>query len=672
MPMIKSTAKKIVSSAIAFAMSISLSVVAVGAGALGITAISATGVGMSAANAAPINVVSNGWTLTVPDLNFTTSSWKFVLTPNSPNFLDDFDSVTLKLKDSKGKEIGSAFDYASMAKDPKLDFTMYVDASDFSKVESTSSFIATAEIKRGSSSKQANVNITFSVPTTSFPKRPVVFADYLSFSTDLSTLELPFPRDCEDLEFKYTVSDPFSEISDIDFSLKDAKGKEIASKSVYSSEKGEQKGDFSICDYTVKTATAPFSIDVVIAFDDETGKSKLSKNYKILNSKFPKRPVAFADYLSFSTDLTTLEMPFPKECEALEFKYTMNDPFSEISDIDFSLIDAKGEEIASESAYSSQKGEQKGDFSVCGYTIKDATAPFSIDVVITFDDETGKSNLSKNYKILNSKFPKRPVVFADYLTMKTDFANTEIPYPKSCTPFEYQYDLNDPYDEISSLDFSLLDGSGKSLASDFDFAGESKTQTGSISLCDFTIANAVGPFTLKATIKFSSSNGKPSLESVIPVKIENPAIKYLTALKAQGVVCVKGSTYSVAKSGKCPSGAKAVNFSEPTELQWNTLTRSPAQVKGKNFVIFGCVAQFDANTGGSKFRAYASKTPTASWLSGVNSMFSGNAKSLLKLKENDAFIAKVNVSGAISYSTIGNKTSVPSFAVRDFVKIGTC
>jgi hypothetical protein len=56
----------------------------------------------------------------------------------------------------------------------------------------------------------------------------------------------------------------------------------------------------------------------------------------------------------------------------------------------------------------------------------------------------------------------------------------------------------------------------------------------------------------------------------------------------------------------------------------------------------------------------------------LNSIFSGNAKSLLKLKEDDAFIAKVNVSGAVSYSTIGNKTSVPSFAVRDFVKIGTC
>ena len=552
--MIKSTAKKIVSSAIAFAMSISLSVVAVGAGALGITAFSATGVGITAANAAPINVISNGWTLTVPDLNFTSSYWVFVLTPNSPNFFDAGDSVNFTLKDSKGKSIGSSYDFTSTARKANLEFDIYVNASSFSTIDTVNSLIATAEIERGFSSKLSDLNLTFSVPTKSLPKRPVGFGDYLKFSSDLTNLEMPFPTDCEDLEFKYTINDPFSEISDIDFSLKDA----------------------------------------------------------------------------------------------------------------------KGEEIASEYAYSSEKGEQKGDFSICDYKVKDATSPFSIDVVIAFDDETGKSNLSKNYTILNSKFPKRPVVFADYLTMKTDFATTEIPYPKSCTPFEYQYSINDPYDEISSLDFSLLDGSGKSLASDFDFASEATTQTGSISLCDFTIAKAVGPFTLKATIKFSTSTGKPSLESVIPVKIENPAVKHLAALNAQGVVCAKGSTFSVAKSGKCPAGTKAVKFTEPTDIQWNTLTRAPAQVKGKNLLIFGCVSQFDANTGGSKFRAYASKTPTASWLSGVNSIFTGNAKNLLKLKEDDAFVAKINVTGATSYSTIGNKTTVPTFAIRDFVKIGTC
>ena len=535
-------------------MSISLSVVSVGAGALGITAFSATGAGITAANAAPINVVSNGWTLTVPDLNFTSSYWVFVLTPNAPNFYDAGDSVNFTLKDSKGNSIGSSYDFTSTARKANLEFDIYVNASSFSTIDTVNSLIATAALDRGFSSKLSDLNLTFNVPTKSLPKRPVGFGDYLKFSSDLTDLEMPFPTDCEDLEFKYTINDPFSEISDIDFSLKDA----------------------------------------------------------------------------------------------------------------------KGEEIASEYAYSSEKGEQKSDFRICDYTVKDATAPFSIDVVIAFDDETGKSNLSKNYEILNSKFPKRPVVFADYLTMKTDFATTEIPYPKSCTPFEYQYSINDPYDEISSLDFSLLDGSGKSLASDFDFASEATTQTGSISLCDFTIAKAVGPFTLKSTIKFSTSTGKPSLESVIPVKIENPAVKHLAALNAQGVVCAKGSTFSVAKSGKCPAGTKAVKFTEPTDIQWNTLTRAPAQVKGKNLLIFGCVSQFDANTGGSKFRAYASKTPTASWLSGVNSIFTGNAKNLLKLKEDDAFVAKINVTGATSYSTIGNKTTVPTFAIRDFVKIGTC
>jgi len=554
MSMIKSSAKKIVSSAIAFAMSISVSVVAVGAGALGITAISATGVGISAANAAPVNVVSNGWTLTVPDLNFTTSSWKFKLAPVSPNVLGTLDTLELTLTDSKGAKIGSSYNYISTDKQASVEFTVYADSSKFVDMDTLNPFVAEIVIDRGYNSKEKDATLNFKIPTTTFPKRPKTFDEYLKFSEDLSKKELPFPKDCAPYEFKYSINDPFVELSQVVFNLNDATGKTLEN-----------------------------------------------------------------DYAT-----------------------------------------SRGSEI------------QKSDFSICNYELKDSAGPYTLETILSFNDSTGKSDLSTITKLPSNNFPKRPTAFADYIIMKTDFATTEIPYPKSCTPFEYQYSVIDPYDEISSLDFSLLDGTGKSLASDFDFVSETTTQTGSISLCDFTIAKAVGPFNLKATIKFSSSTGKPSLESLISVKIENPAVKHLVALNAQGVVCVKGSTYSVAKSGKCPSGAKVINFSEPTEIQWNTLTRSPGQVKGKNFVIFGCVAQFDANTGGSKFRAYASKTPTASWLSGVNSLFTGNAKSLLKLKEDDAFIAKVNVSGAVSYSTIGNKTSVPSFAVRDFVKIGTC
>jgi hypothetical protein len=115
-----------------------------------------------------------------------------------------------------------------------------------------------------------------------------------------------------------------------------------------------------------------------------------------------------------------------------------------------------------------------------------------------------------------------------------------------------------------------------------------------------------------------------------------------------------------------------VNFTKPTTTQWNSLSRTPNSQKGKNFIVYGCVAQFDANTGGSKFRGYVLPDPAKSYYSGVNSLLTGNAKSLLKLSEKDAFAAKVYVSGATTYTSIGGRNAVPNFAIRDFVKIGTC
>jgi hypothetical protein len=57
---------------------------------------------------------------------------------------------------------------------------------------------------------------------------------------------------------------------------------------------------------------------------------------------------------------------------------------------------------------------------------------------------------------------------------------------------------------------------------------------------------------------------------------------------------------------------------------------------------------------------------------GVNAIFTGSAKSLLKLSEKTAFIAKVNVNGGVAYTTFGGKTSVPSFAIKQFQTIGSC
>lgn len=544
--------KKKFSRAISISLALALNLGAVGAlslVSLGITAI-------VPAMAAPINVTANGWTLTVPDLNFSSSYWKFSLVPNSTNSFDPYDQIKFELKDAKGKLIGSDFDFIASTKVASTELEIYVNRSSFSAIDTVNPFVATATITRDSGSKQSSVLLTFKVPTTSIPKKPVSFSEYIKFETDIAKQELPFPL---------------------------------------------------------------------------------------------------------------------KDCLKYEFKYSILDPYDELSEVNFELRDSNNEEVKSDYATSSNSGIQKSDFDICAYDIKEAVGPFTFVTKLVFDDETGKSDLISTIKAPSNNFPKRPVTFTDYLTLKTDFSTTEIPYPKSCSSFEFQYLLNDPYGNISTTDFVLLDVTGKEIASDSNYLNDSPTQSSSLSICDYTLAKSAAPFTLRASINFSSSTGKLALQQIIPVKIENPVVKHLTALNAQGVVCVKGSTYTVLKSGKCASGYKIVNFSEPTDLQWNTLTRSPAQMKGKNFVIFACVAQFDANTGGSKFRAYAATTPQASsWLSGVNSLFTGNAKSLLKLKEDDAFIAKVNVVGATSYSTIGNKTTVPSFAVRDFVKIGTC
>jgi len=115
-----------------------------------------------------------------------------------------------------------------------------------------------------------------------------------------------------------------------------------------------------------------------------------------------------------------------------------------------------------------------------------------------------------------------------------------------------------------------------------------------------------------------------------------------------------------------------VNFGPISTIQWNTLTRSAGSLKNRNFMVYGCVAQFDGNTGGSKFRAYALPSPAERYYDGANSLFTGSAKALLKLSKDDAFAAKVTISGATTYSTLGGRTSVPSFLIRDFVKIGTC
>ncbi len=267
-------------------------------------------------------------------------------------------------------------------------------------------------------------------------------------------------------------------------------------------------------------------------------------------------------------------------------------------------------------------------------------------------------------------FPRKPVLLTDYIKLNSDFSKP-IAFPKECSDVLFSYTMNDPYQDIDQVNFDIVDATGKSLAGAYSYGYRSETIQGDMTLCPYSLEAAIAPFSFQIEIQFESILNKTPLVSKYLYNVGSKYAATDNLVSQMPTVCQKGSTYKTSKGG-CPEGFKAVTFSTPTTIQWNSLTRSANSMKGKKFLLYGCVAQFDTNTGGSKFRAYSLPAPAERYYDGANSLFTGSAKSLLKLSKDDAFAAKVVVSGATTYTTLGGRTSVPSFSIKDFVKIGKC
>lgn len=313
-----------------------------------------------------------------------------------------------------------------------------------------------------------------------------------------------------------------------------------------------------------------------------------------------------------------------------------------------------------------------------------------VDVTVIYKEYLTSSEISKglNVKVQINRFdlrqpggiltfvvptttlPKRPIQNSDYINLNSDFSKP-LTYPEACTKVPFSYTMNDPYEEISQVNFDIIDSKGKSLAGAYSYGYRSGIIQGELSLCDYSLSSATGPFQFQIELEFDSDLKKSPGIILSPFVVAGKFATVDTQVSAMPSVCQKGGTYRVSK-GRCPTGFNLINFTALSTIQWNTLTRSAGSLKNKNFMIYGCVAQFDSNTGGSKFRAYALPTPAERYFAGANSLFTGSAKALLTLSKDDAFAAKVTVSGASTYTTLGGRTSVPSFMIRDFVKIGTC
>lgn len=302
-------------------------------------------------------------------------------------------------------------------------------------------------------------------------------------------------------------------------------------------------------------------------------------------------------------------------------------------------------------------------------TSSELTKGLNVKVQISrFDPRQPGGNLT--FIVPTTTFPKRPIQNSDYISLNSDFSKP-LTYPEDCTKVPFSYTINDPYEEIDQVNFDIIDAKGKSLAGAYSYGYRGGVIQGELSLCDYSLSSATAPYQFQIELEFISDLKKSPGIILSPFVVAGKFATVDTQVSGMSSVCQKGTSYKTS-NGACPAGFKLVNFGPISSIQWNTLTRSAGSLKNKNFIVYGCVAQFDSNTGGSKFRAYTLPSPAERYYEGANSLFTGSAKALLKLSEDDAFAAKVTVSGATTYTTLGGRTSVPSFLIRDFVKIGTC
>lgn len=340
---------------------------------------------------------------------------------------------------------------------------------------------------------------------------------------------------------------------------------------------------------------------------------------------------------------------------------------------ELTVLDSKGTELVSDSDFNF--GSTVRSLNFAPYLFKtaiygaDLTRPLTAKVVIDRGFGSSLADATLTFSIPVTTFPKRPATMSEFVTLQPDFT-TPIAYPKECTDLFFTYTVRDPYEDIDDLTFSIIDSTGKNVASSFVYGYGSAPVKGDISLCPYALDDAKAPYQLQTEIKFQSTLNRAPLLSQVPLEIESKFAAVEKLVGEMSKVCKKGSQFRVAKT--CTGGSSEVTFAKPTTLQWNTLSRSAKSMKGKSFLVYGCVAQFDTNTGGGKFRGYILPEPADRYFSGTNALLSGSAKSLLKLSENNAFAAKVTVLGSTTYSTIGGRTGVPNLQIRDYVKIGNC
>jgi len=117
-----------------------------------------------------------------------------------------------------------------------------------------------------------------------------------------------------------------------------------------------------------------------------------------------------------------------------------------------------------------------------------------------------------------------------------------------------------------------------------------------------------------------------------------------------------------------------LSYVELSARDWALLVKAPDTYIGKAYVVWGCIAQFDAATGLDTFRAQTSFAKQTYWYSdGNNALFNGDKALLAPFVKGDVVSLNVVVLGSYSYGTqSGGNTTVPNFRVVTITNKGSC
>lgn len=102
-------------------------------------------------------------------------------------------------------------------------------------------------------------------------------------------------------------------------------------------------------------------------------------------------------------------------------------------------------------------------------------------------------------------------------------------------------------------------------------------------------------------------------------------------------------------------------FEKVSVRQWKKVSKNPEAYKGKRYVVYGVVTQFDGMTGDDNFRASVDGVNRVdSWEYQVNSILQGTSTLFDDLVTDDEFRAHIEVVGEFEYETMmGGNTAVP-------------